>query len=174
MEESDLNNRDQATGRSGRRQLKPRDDPKLLAKICELHFRLDKTYQEIIATFKGVKGVSNPPQVSKLIRDARQQGVIFFDIDETFALRGTELTQEGRELSEQFELGHTLVIDVRPYEETTNELFSNDGKDKESVMRADDYLHTVLANHAGLLLKHQFITDDHIALAGGRAVNQAV
>jgi len=41
------------------------------------------------------------------------------------------------------------VIDVRPYEETTNELFSNDGKDKESVMRADDYLHTVLANHAG-------------------------
>jgi len=52
-----------------------------------------------------VKGVSNPPQVSKLIRDARQQGVIFFDIDETFALRGTELTQEGRELSEQFELG---------------------------------------------------------------------
>jgi DNA-binding transcriptional regulator LsrR (DeoR family) len=176
MEESDSNNRDQASDGTSRRKPKPRDDPKLLAEICQLKFRRDKTYQEIITILegKGVEGITNAPQVSKLIRDARQQGVIFFDIDETFALRGTDLTQEGRDLSERFELDDALVINVRAYDEKTNDFFSGESKDKQSVMRADDYLHTVLANHAGLLLKNQFMTDDHIALAGGRAVNQAV
>ena len=176
MGESDPTNRDQATGRASRRQRKRRDDPKLLAEICELRYRLDKTYQEIIEILngKGVEGVSNLPAVSNLVKDAREQGVVFFDIDETFALRGDPRPQESRELSERFEFDHALVIDVQTYKEPANEPVANDGKDKQFVMRADDYLHTVLANHAGLLLKQQFMSNDHIGLAGGRAVNQAV
>jgi hypothetical protein len=41
-------------------------------------------------------------------------------------------------------------------------------------MHADDHLHTVLSNHAGKLLAGQFQAGDHCAVAGGRAVNQAV
>jgi hypothetical protein len=111
--------------------------------------------------------------VAKLIKDARQQGLIHFDIDETFAARGTEVVRDGRNLRERFDLDHALVIDI-PVCGETSQFISNHRTDDQPVMRADDHLHTVLANHAGLLLKGQLLAEDHCAVAGGRAVNQAV
>jgi DNA-binding transcriptional regulator LsrR (DeoR family) len=176
MEESNPTNHDPAKGRTSRQQLKPRDDPKLLADICRLYYRGEKSHDEIVEILRrrGDQRVRNGPAVSKLIKHARQQGLVFFDIDETFALRGTELTQEGRDLSERFELDHALVIDVPDYDEIANDPLAENNKDNQSLMRADDDLHTVLANHAGLLLKNQFTAEDHVAVAGGRAVNQAL
>ena len=176
MGEPNPTHRPQGKDKSKRRQPRPGDDHKLLADICRLHYREGKAYDKIVEILerRGVEGVHNAPAVSKLIKYARQQGLIFFDIDENFALRGTKLDQESRDLSERFELDHALVIDVPNYDEIGNGFFAENNPDNQSLMRADDYLHTVLANHAGLLLKNEFIAEDHVAVAGGRAVNQAV
>jgi len=154
---------------------KPEDDPKLLAEICRLRFREDLTYKDILTSLisSGITGVRDEPHVARLIREARKRGVVYFDIDETFALEGTELDLKARSLQERFGLDRAVVVNVPGREEMIEHLQPGTNDDQR-IMRADDHLHTVLANHAGKFLKDRFVAQDHWAVAGGRAVNQTV
>jgi DNA-binding transcriptional regulator LsrR (DeoR family) len=167
---------DSPTSPANVRQIKPRDDAKLLAELCELKFRQEKGYLKIIEILKdrGITGIKNEPEVSKLIKEAQKRGVITFDINETFALRGDELQSERRDLRELFDLKDALVIKVPEYVEGAGQMRVYQTTDNQPAMRKDDHLHIVLANHAGVRLGDELQSEDHCAVAGGRAVNQAV
>ncbi len=158
------------------RPIKPLDDARLMGEVCELKFRQGKGYLKIIEILKGkgITGINNEPDVSKLIKEARKRNVVVFDINETFALRGDELGSERRELRELFDLKDTLVIAVPEYVEGAGQMRPEQTTDNQPAMQEDDRLHLVLANHAGLHLQHELQSDDHCAVAGGRAVNQTV
>jgi hypothetical protein len=73
------------------RQKKP-IDPKLQAHICRSHFRDAKTYATIRWELeqRGIMTGDNS-WYANLVTNARNQGLIFFDVDETFTFEGDEL-----------------------------------------------------------------------------------
>jgi DNA-binding transcriptional regulator LsrR (DeoR family) len=151
-------------------------DTELLTEICRLYYRDKKTQKEIVEILKqrGIEGVRNKSKVSNLLAQAEEQGVVFFDIDESFAFRGLPRSNLSRQLREAFRLTQALVIEITELSESTDLGFTDGELTDQPGMREDDRLHTVLANHAGLFLKNTLQADEMCAVAGGRAVVQAV
>jgi len=150
-------------------------DPKLLTYICGAHLGDGRTYGEIRKELRS-RGIETGDDswFAKLLKNARKDGLIFLDLDETFVHRGDELQRDGQDLRNRFNLDHAVVVHIAEPAKFANDSSLTDTSGDESVMRGDDYLHTVLANHAGKLLSGQLNAGDHCAVAGGRAVNQAV
>lgn len=151
----------------GARRLK---DAALMADICREHFHEGKGYK----TIKDDGKVRDEPTAARLVADARELGLILFDIDETFALRGRARSGPSGKLIQSFKLNNALVVEVPDFDASAGKDSSDKQSRIELVMQADDYIHTVLANHAGLLLRAKLEAGDHCAVAGGRAVNQTV
>ncbi len=127
-------------------------EPRLQAHICRAHFHESKTYAEIREQLRR-RGITSGEDswFANLVTNARKQGLIFFDVDETFTFEGDELRDEAVDLRNKFDLDRAVVVQVPdPFESPPGDSTLSD-----QVMRADDYLHTVLANHAGKLLAEQ-------------------
>jgi DNA-binding transcriptional regulator LsrR (DeoR family) len=123
-------------------------DPTQLADIAR-QFYLDERRE------KEIGGKLSPPitqpAVARLLQEARERRVVWFDIDDTFALIGDEDKWLSRELQDRFQLKGALVVDIP--EGTPN-----------------NHLHFALANHAGLKAFHDISEGDHICVAGGRTI----
>lgn len=141
---------------------------KRLEEICRLHYIYDRTQKEIY-TKESHLGLKDSSAVSSALKQARKLGVIAFDVDSSFAIVGSEEERLSREIRDTFQLARATVINVgvsRP---------DRDDGDGDSLdPTEDDYLHTVLANHTGRYIGEHIESTDHIAVAGGRAVYQAV
>src|SRR6476660_6846173 len=124
----------------------------LLTEICQLYYHDKKRQKEIVKILKerGVDGVGSESKVSNLLAEAESQGVVFFDIDESFAFRGLPRDKLSRQLREAFHLSQALVIEMPELPESTHPSFTDREVTDQPGMREDDHLHTVLANHAGL------------------------
>lgn len=132
---------------------KKREKMKKLVDIARW-YHIDGESQATIARRSEFKNASS---VARLLKDAARQGVIGFDVDETFTIYGHEHPPLARMIDEYFDLKSASVLSVDVLEPYTQE--------------EDDILHISLSNHAGINIRLE--ADDHIAVAGGRAVYQA-
>lgn len=98
--------------------------------------------------------------VTRLLKEARDRGVISFDVDPDFGHMGSVEHAKGRQLRDAFELDHALVVQV-------------DRCDDDAKLH-DDYLHKILANRTGQILRERIQPSDHVAVGGGRAAFQTV
>jgi DNA-binding transcriptional regulator LsrR (DeoR family) len=148
----------------------------LLTEICQLYYREKTAQKEIIKILKrrGIDDVRSESKVAKLLAEAESQGVVFFDIEESFAFRGRSRSNLSRKLREAFRLTQALVIEIPEFTESTHLSVTDREVTDQLDMREDDRLHIILANHAGLFLKTALQADEMCAVAGGRAVVQAV
>lgn len=125
-----------------------------LAEVARWYY-INELSQKDIADRLGYKDAS---AVTRLLKEARERGVVEFDVDGMFAIGGYEETQLARNLRDDFGLDDALVIKVNVL---------------QSYSRAeDDYLHIALANHTGMRVKDRIEPAEHIAVGGGRAVYQ--
>ncbi len=103
--------------------------------------------------------ITDASSITRLLKEARDLGVVSFDVDESFARVGREDPGLSRTFRDTFDLSNAIVIDVD---------VRGDG---DHLL--DDYLHTVLANAAGQSLIGSIRSGQRIAVSGGRAVYQA-
>src|SRR5260370_25298119 len=99
----------------------------------------------------------NQATVTRWLKKARDRGVVSFSIDRSFAVRVREELPLSVHLRDAFELRDCAVVDV-------------DSLDSERKGRGYQ-LHAGLAIHSGTKVRERISPGDHIALAGGRAVN---
>jgi DNA-binding transcriptional regulator LsrR (DeoR family) len=141
----------------------------ILAKVAKLYYIDEMNHKEILAnktfarelTAIGLKP-NDPSAISKLLKEARELGVIAFDVDASFAVVGRkdEAISERLSSSSGYDLDQAIAVVV---------------EEKLTDSRAqDDSLHTALGNHAGDDIRARILAGDHLAVAGGRAVFQAV
>ncbi len=105
--------------------------------------------------------LANPAAVNRYLQEARSLGVISFSVDASFAIVGSKDASLTRNLRDAFELADATVIQV------------DLGKDDDERAQ-DDNLHKALANYAGREIRERIQPNEHIAVAGGRAIIQAV
>ena len=129
---------------------------KLLAQVAEAHYVRGRPQKEIATSMN-----KQPTKITQLLAEARELGVVSFDIDSSFGITGREDRPRSREVRDRFQLVDANVIELdMPKEGATYE--------------HDDLLHMALANQAGVRLRDQIAPEEHICVGGGRAVFQAV
>jgi len=121
-----------------------RIDKHLLAQVAYLHYVKEMTQARI-----GQRIGKHQATVNRLLKDARNLGVVHSVIDVDSAVTGTEDNLQADELREAFNLKDALVVDVGD--------FSN-----------SDDVHIALANAAASQVRIE--SNEHIAVAGGRAI----
>ncbi|HEX6184927.1 MAG TPA: hypothetical protein VFZ44_13665 [Pyrinomonadaceae bacterium] len=139
-----------------------------LEEICRLYYIYERTQKQIFSKETHLH-LNNSSAVSLALKKAVELGVIFFDVDSSFAIVGDEENHLSRQIRDTFRLAYSTVVNVgvpRPAGDDT-------GDDRVNP-NEDDYLHTVLANHTGKYIGGHIESEDHIAVAGGRAVYQTV
>ena len=126
-------------------------DPELLADIARKFYWSRKGQEEIGESLTPKR---KQPQIARLLSEARDKGVVAFDIDAKFAIGGSERDASSvRDLRSRFRLKDALVVDL-----------------PQNV--SGDVLHTALANHAGRRAVVKIEDGDHICVAGGRTIVQ--
>lgn len=150
---------------SNRKEVEDRAEK--LAEVSRLYYIYERKQKQIAYKEKHL-GLKDSSAVARLLKEARELGVIAFDVDPSFAIVGREEERLSREIRDAFQLDHATVIEV-----SLSQSVSTNGN-IEPDPTEDDYLHTVLANHTGVQIKDRIESTDHIAVAGGRAVYQTV
>jgi DNA-binding transcriptional regulator LsrR (DeoR family) len=140
------------------------DSPELIEKVARLSYLRHLTQLEIADQMK-----IDQPKVSRLLRAARETGVVEFSIDKSFAVFGRPDELLEGDLAAAFSLNSAFVQVFEP-EETA----AQRGKGDLDKYEADDLRHVAIANYAGREAVKQINARDHIALAGGRAVYRTV
>jgi DNA-binding transcriptional regulator LsrR (DeoR family) len=105
-------------------------------------------------------GYGNSSSVARLLEEARECGVVAFDIDPRFAIQGRLDQVLGRRLRDSFNLDEALAVEVR-------------ARDDDKV-RADEHVHRALGNQTGMRIRDRIQPAEHIAVGSGRAVYQTV
>ncbi len=139
------------------REVNEYEKAEIMEEIAQLRYNQNKTVGQI-AKKLGFKLWA----VSRLLDEARESGVVAFDIDKRFGMTGTQRPRLIRQLEDEFKLEQAIV--VQPDDLPTDQHL------------ADDYLHTALANQTGKDLKSRIRAspENHIAVGSGRAVYQTV
>jgi DNA-binding transcriptional regulator LsrR (DeoR family) len=141
----------------------------ILAKVAKLYYIDEMDQKAILAnkTFgRELRAIGLKPNdtsaISKYLKEARELGVIAFDVDASFGVVGKkdEATSDRLSSSSGYDLDQAIVIRV--------------GEGIAHSRAQDDSLHTALGNHAGEDIRARILAGDHLAVAGGRAVFQAV
>jgi hypothetical protein len=99
--------------------------------------------------------------IGSWLRRARDLGIVSIDVDSDFAVVGQDLPRLRRRLISAFDLNDAVVVDAPPQCGATG---TRD--DSEAT------LHTAVANGTGNRLREWIQADDHVGVAGGRAVVQ--
>jgi DNA-binding transcriptional regulator LsrR (DeoR family) len=128
------------------------DSPDILADIAYDYY-VNAMDQKALAIRYDV----NQATVARWLKKARDRGVVSFSIDRSFAVTVREELPLSMRLRDAFELKDCAVVNVNILE-------------GESKNRGDQ-LHTGLAIHNGTRVRERLSSGDHIAVAGGRAVN---
>jgi hypothetical protein len=127
----------------------------LLAKVARDYYLNDLSQSEIAGLPElRVKQTT----VASWLRQAKDLGIISFDIDPVFGITGRESLHLRDRLKEDFELEDCLVVE--PPEEPAGDA------------NADGDVHIAVANRTGERLKEWIQAKDHVGTAGGRAVVQ--
>jgi DNA-binding transcriptional regulator LsrR (DeoR family) len=146
------------------RNLGGTDSPELIERAAQLYYLRRQTQQEIADQLK-----IDQPKVARLLRTARDTGVVEFSIDKSFAVCGEPDELLEGDLAASFSLDSAFVQAFEPGEVDWE-------GEETSIDRyaADDLRHVAIANYAGREAVKQINAKDHIALAGGRAVYRTV
>lgn len=137
------------------------DRSALLEKAARLYY-VDELPQKDIARELNYK---EPSSVARLIKEARDRGVIAFDIDASFAIFGRVDPTLSRRLRDAFNLTNAIVVQ-------TDELSREGSERGDSLYACDDKLHTALANQAGMAIRDRIQPGAHLAVGSGRSVYQ--
>ncbi len=133
-------------------------DVHILKKVCELRFLDGRSRKDIAYELSPNKEKPyDPARVNQWLDEARERGVVAFDIDGSFAIQGTLDTSLTRDVQREFNLEETIVVDV--------------GNRALDVSDATD-LHLALANRTGIRLSDVTSANATFFLAGGRTVVQ--
>ncbi len=125
------------------------DDWNQMVEICRLYYIEEKT-QTAIAKKRKI----SLSKVSRLLKQARELGVVRFHIEEESSLPWQRLDDLEGELLAHFQLERAIVIDF-PYK--------NDGLGLQ-----DDRLHQALGSACADFLRGWLRSGDHIGVGGGR------
>ncbi len=140
------------------------DSPELIERVAQLYYLRRLTQQQIADQLK-----IDQPKVARLLRTARETGVVDFSIDKSFAVCGEPDELLEGDLAMCFSLDSAFVQTFEPG--GANKGMEEVGAD---AYAADDLRHVAIANYAGREAVKQINAKDHIALAGGRAVYRTV
>jgi hypothetical protein len=131
-----------------------------LRRACELRYLDGLSRQEIAFELSPNKQKPyDPSRVNQWLDEAKERGIIAFDIDVSFATRGTLDTSLARELQRAFNLEQSIVVNV------------GDAAPALEGRSAPD-LHQALANQTGMRLSAITSANSTFFLAGGRTVVQ--
>jgi DNA-binding transcriptional regulator LsrR (DeoR family) len=122
-----------------------------LAELAREHYLQDYS-QTDLAERHGIK----QSKISLMLKQARDRGVVFFDIDADYEPKGTEHPDKSKHLRDEFGLRAAFVVKV----------------DDESIYENSrgDKLHTSIANTVGSLKLQGWIQPgQHVVVGGGRA-----
>jgi DNA-binding transcriptional regulator LsrR (DeoR family) len=128
----------------------------LLGEVARLYYTAGKSQKEI-----ALRIGRDPSVVVRLLREARDRGVVSFDIDTSVLARGVLDVALSRRLRDEFSLDEATAITVN----------RSDWPDEHA---RDDHLHRVLGNEIGKKIAARIRSRDHIAVGSGRAVQQTV
>jgi len=131
---------------------------KQLAHVARLFYVDQNSQTEIARIIK-----KHPSIVARLLKEAREQGVVAFDVDPAFGLTGRHDMTLSRRLRDSFALEEAIVVRV-----------NIDGANVENAREIDDDLHLALANQTGQKMTDRITHADHVAVGSGRAVCQTV
>jgi len=102
----------------------------------------------------------DPPKdqaaVARILKEAKERGVLKIDIDPDFAIGGVDDEHLASLLGVEFDLRDPIVVDA-------------DVSTRTDPRRRDDDLHIAIANHTGMRLRQTIASGDHIGVSGGRA-----
>ncbi|MBS1791655.1 MAG: hypothetical protein JST85_28355 [Acidobacteria bacterium] len=135
--------------------------PELLVKVSRRYY-IEERLQKEIASELGYKKNSS---VTRLLKEARERGVIEFNVDGMFAIGGRKNESLSQSMRDSFDLDEAIVVAVDHQQA---------GTEVQDKYAKDDYLHIALANYTGLELRRGVRAGDHIGVGSGRAVHQAM
>jgi DNA-binding transcriptional regulator LsrR (DeoR family) len=141
--------------RKNREVLRNREYRERLERVCREYFVRDRKETDIAGDFQ-----VNSATISRWLVEAKNTGIVSFDIDPRFAIQGHEDIRLARELRSLFNLDQPRVVEV----ETMDPYSYAD----------DDYLHAALGNHSGRSFREKISPNDTIVVSGGRTVCQAM
>lgn len=131
------------------------EEAKRLEMVATWYYVDDKNLKMIAELLK-----SNDSSVSRMLTQAEELGVVKFDIDGSYGIVWRHDRKLGSQLRDGFDLDDAMVVDVPVSSQYDH--------------AEDDNLHKALANSAGIQIRDNITASDYIAVAGGRAVYQAV
>jgi hypothetical protein len=138
----------------------PDIDPEKLARVAELYYvdRLNRGQIILELAREGtVPATFDEANVNHWLEQARDRGVVAFDIDSSFANAGRLNRMLSDRLIREFGLEEAIVVDTNPSFQQDTEAAS---------------LHTALANQTGMRLSEFLSAKTEILVAGGRTVVQ--